>query len=54
VTTGVHSAGFAAACLYRAGQEAGRWLTQTEIAEVANTSTATVRNHRDTLEEQVV
>jgi len=54
VTTGVHPAGFAAACLYKAGQEAGRWLTQTEIAEVANTSTATVRNHRDTLEEQVV
>jgi transcription initiation factor TFIIB len=54
VTTGLHPAGFAAACLYRAGQEAGRWLTQTEIAEVANTSTATVRNHRDTLEEQVV
>jgi transcription initiation factor TFIIB len=54
VTTGVHPAGFAAACIYRAGQEAGRWLTQTEIAEVANTSTATVRNHRDTLEEQVI
>ena len=54
VTTGVHPAGFAAACLYKAGREAGRWLTQTDIAEVANTSTATVRNHRDTLEEQVV
>jgi len=24
LTTGVHPAGFAAACLYRAGQEAGR------------------------------
>jgi transcription initiation factor TFIIB len=54
VTIGVHPASFAAACLYTAGQEAGRWLTQTDIAEVANTSTATVRNHRDTLEEQVV
>jgi transcription initiation factor TFIIB len=54
VTMGVHPAGFAAACLYKAGREAGRWLTQTDIAEVANTSTATVRNHRDTLEEQVV
>jgi transcription initiation factor TFIIB len=53
VTTGVHPAGFAAACLYKAGQESGRWLTQTDIAEVANTSTATVRNHRNTLEEQV-
>jgi transcription initiation factor TFIIB len=40
VTTGVHPAGFAAARLYKAGQEAGRWLTQTEIAEVANTLTA--------------
>ena len=54
VTIGVHPAGFAAACLYKAGREAGRWLTQTDIAEVANTSTATVRNHRDTLEEQIV
>lgn len=54
VTIGVHPAGFAAACLYKAGGEAGRWLTQTDIAEVANTSTATVRNHRDTLIEQVV
>ena len=54
VTTGAHPAGFAAACLYKAGREAGRWLTQTDIAEVTNTSTATVRNHRDTLEEQVV
>jgi transcription initiation factor TFIIB len=54
VTTDVHPAGFAAACLYKAGQEASRWLTQTDIAEVANTPTATVRNHRDTLEGQIV
>jgi transcription initiation factor TFIIB len=26
VRTGVHSAGFAAACRYRAGREEGRWL----------------------------
>jgi len=53
VTTGVHPAGFAAACLYKAAREEGRWLTQTEAADVANASTATVRTHRDTLAEQV-
>ncbi len=53
VTTGVHPAGFAAACLYKAGREQGRWLTQSETADVANASKATVRAHRDTLEEQV-
>ena len=53
VTTGVHPAGFAAACLYKAGREEGRWLTQSEAADVANASKATVRTHRDTLEEQV-
>jgi transcription initiation factor TFIIIB Brf1 subunit/transcription initiation factor TFIIB len=53
VTTGVHPAGFAAACLYKAAREDGRWLTQTETPDVANASTATVRIHRDTLEEQV-
>ncbi len=50
----IHPAGFAAAFLYEAGREAGRWLTQTDITEVTNMSTATVRNHRDTLEEQAV
>ena len=53
VTTGVHPAGFAAACLYKAGHEEGRWLTQSEAADVANASKATVRAHRDTLEERV-
>jgi len=53
VTTGVHPAGFATACLYKAGREEGRWLTQSEAADVANASKATVRAHRDTLEEQV-
>jgi transcription initiation factor TFIIB len=53
VTTGVHPAGFAAACLYKVGREEGRWLTQSEAADVANASKATVRAHRDTLEEQV-
>nr|WP_269785455.1 hypothetical protein [Halobacterium noricense] len=53
VMTGVHPDGFAAACLYKAGREEGRWLTQSEAADVANASKATVRAHRDTLEEQV-
>lgn len=48
VTTGVHPAGFAAACLYTAGQEAGRWVTQ---AEAANVTTTTIRNHRDVLQQ---
>ncbi len=51
VTTGVHPAGFAAACLYKAGREEGRWLTQSEAAETANISPTTVRTHRDTLQQ---
>jgi len=51
VTTGVHPAGFAAACLYKAGREEGRWLTQSEVAEAANISTTTIRDHRDTLQQ---
>ena len=51
VTTGVHPGGFAAACLYTAGQEAGRWVTQAEAAAVASVTAATIRNHRDVLQE---
>jgi transcription initiation factor TFIIB len=51
VTTGVHPAGFAAACLYTAGHEEDRWLTQSEVAGAANISTTTIRNHRDTLQQ---
>lgn len=51
VTTGVHPTGFAAACLYKAGREQGRWLSQTEAADVANISTTTIRNHRDVLQQ---
>src|SRR6056297_407076 len=36
VTTGVYPAGFAAACLYTAGQEQGRWVTQCAVAESGN------------------
>jgi transcription initiation factor TFIIB len=53
VTTGVHPVGFAAARPYKAGREEGRWLTQSEAADVANASKATARAHRDTLEELV-
>ena len=53
VTTGVQPSGFAAACLYTAGREHGRWLTQSDIAAVADVSTATIRAHRDTLDELV-
>ena len=51
VTTGVQPAGFAAACLYTAGREHGRWVTQSAVADVADVSPVTVRTHRDTLEE---
>lgn len=53
VTIGVHPAGFAAACLYKAGQEQGKWVTQSDVAESGNVTPTTVRTHRDTLEEQV-
>ena len=51
VTTSVHPAGFAAACVYTAAREDCRWLSQTEAAEAANISTTTVRNHHDVLEQ---
>ena len=53
VTTGVHLAGFAAACLYKAGQEQGQWVTQSDVAETGNVTQTTVRTHHETLEEQV-
>jgi transcription initiation factor TFIIB len=53
-TTGVQPSGFAAACLYKAGREQGRLLTQSDIAEVADVSPVTVRTHRDALDELAV
>ena len=53
VTTGVHPAGFAAACLYKAGQEQGTWVTQSDVAETGNVTPTTIRTHHETLEEQV-
>lgn len=54
VTTSVHPPGFAAACLYRVGRDAGRRLTQSEVAAAANVSATTIRNHRDALDEVTV
>jgi transcription initiation factor TFIIB len=53
-TTGVRPSGFAAACLYKAGREQGRLLTQSDVAEVADVSPVTVRTHRDALDELAV
>ncbi|WP_226479891.1 transcription initiation factor IIB [Natrinema amylolyticum] len=46
-TIGRHPHGFAAACLYSATQETGYRLTQQAIADVAGTSTTTLRSHRN-------
>jgi transcription initiation factor TFIIB len=54
VTTGVHPAGFAAACLYKAGREEDRWLTQRDVAESGDVTPTTVRTHHETLNELAV
>jgi len=48
---GVNPAGFAAACLYKASREQGRRVMQIAVADVANVSAATVRNHQNALDE---
>jgi transcription initiation factor TFIIB len=53
LTAGVHPAGFAAACLYKAGEELGYWVTQSDVAETGNVTPTTVRTHHETLEERV-
>ncbi|MEE6209471.1 transcription initiation factor IIB family protein [Salarchaeum sp. III] len=53
VTTGVHPAGFAASCLYKAGQEQGKWVTQSSVAETGNVTPTAVRTHHETLAEHV-
>ncbi len=47
---GVHPAGFAAACLAVACRDHGVDITQLDLAAAADVSTATVRDHRDTIE----
>ncbi|WP_137287762.1 transcription initiation factor IIB family protein [Halorussus salinisoli] len=54
ITSGVDPAGFAAAHLYKAGCEAGRLMTQAEIAEAGNVATVTICTHRDVLNELVI
>ncbi|WP_254810552.1 transcription initiation factor IIB [Natronosalvus amylolyticus] len=49
ITSGRRPRGFAATCLYRASREFGYGLSQQEVADSANTSTATIRAHRDCL-----
>jgi len=49
ITSGRRPQGFAATCLYRASREFGYGLSQREVADSANTSTATIRAHRDCL-----
>ena len=53
ITSGRHPRGFAATCLYRASYEFGFRLSQQEVADSANTSTATIRAHRDCLLEVI-
>lgn len=49
LTTGVQPSGFAAACIYLAGQERGYPMTQAQVADVAWTSSVTLRAHREAL-----
>jgi len=51
---GRQPSGFAAACLYLAAQERDRSITQTALADAANTTPVTVRTGYRDLEEQVV
>ena len=54
VRAGVHLVGFAAACLYLAGQDHDCGLTQAEVAAAADVTLTTIQTHRDTLTEQVL
>jgi len=51
VTRSAHPSGFAAGCLYRAGREAGRFLTQSKVAAPAKVSPTTIWNHQEALDE---
>lgn len=51
ITSGRRPPGFAATSLYQAIHEFGYGLSQQEVAESANTSTATIRAHPDCLRE---
>ncbi|MDG5777871.1 transcription initiation factor IIB family protein [Haloarculaceae archaeon H-GB2-1] len=51
LSTGVHPAGFAGACLAVAVAEAGSAVTQRALADAADVSTMTVRTHRRRIQE---
>ncbi|EJN57399.1 transcription initiation factor IIB [Halogranum rubrum] len=53
ITNGYQPSGVAAACLYLASQENGESLTQTQVAEVAGTTPATLRARRAELIELI-
>lgn len=53
LANGRHPAGIAAACLYLAGREYGRRLTQVELAEYADVSTMTLRARSYELEAEL-
>lgn len=53
LTAGVHPAGFAAACVYRAADEHCHTLTQSNAVAAASETPATIRTHRETLRERV-
>jgi transcription initiation factor TFIIB len=50
LANGRHPAGVAAACLYRAGNEAEISLTQTDLAEAASVTPGTIRKRRNELQ----
>jgi transcription initiation factor TFIIB len=54
VTTGVHPTGFAVACLYKAGQEQGQWVIQSDVAESGGITSTTIRTHHEKLDELAV
>lgn len=54
ITAGVHPAGFAAACLYVAGQEHAAGIIQAAVAAATDVTIATIQGHRDTVVDQVI
>lgn len=53
VTTGVNPAGFVADCLYKSGEEQGKWVTQRTVAETGNGTPTTDWTHQETFEDQI-
>jgi transcription initiation factor TFIIB len=53
ISNGCQPTGVAAACLYKAAREQGQFLTQTDLAEVAETTPVTIRTRWNELEEKI-